>query len=150
MREALKRIAAKIKPGGQMTFIEHLKNEFSRFFTDKAVIISVLGGVLFYAALYPQPYLNQLPRQQSIAVVDHDNTPASRRLIRYANAAPQVHIVDRDGYKSVATGCFQTGGKAGLRISIWNPQLCMELSANPSLSGKASLAGNGLHPYQER
>jgi hypothetical protein len=28
-----------------MTFIERLKNEFSRFFTDKAVIISVIEGL---------------------------------------------------------------------------------------------------------
>jgi ABC-2 type transport system permease protein len=45
--------------------------------------------------LYPQPYLNQQPLQQPVAVIDQDNSPASRRLIRYADATPQVEVAHR-------------------------------------------------------
>lgn len=70
----------------------HLRQEFLNIFTNVYVILVVFGGLLLYAALYPQPYLNKLPLKQSVVVVDHDNTPASRRLIRFADATPEVAI----------------------------------------------------------
>ena len=97
-------------------FLHQLKEELLKIFTDKAVIITVIGGVLFYAALYPQPYLNQLPLQQSIAVVDQDNTPASRRLIRFADAAPQVHITQRVNSVSQAHELMLGGEIRGMMI----------------------------------
>lgn len=60
---------------------------------DKAVLISIFGGVLFYAALYPQPYLNDRPVDQPIAVVDQDNTATSRQLARWADSTQDVSIV---------------------------------------------------------
>ncbi len=97
-------------------FLNRLKNEFLNIFTDKAVLITVLGGVLLYAVLYPQPYLNQLPLKQSVAVVDHDNTPASRRLIRYADATPQVHVAGRVGSISEARSLLLDGQVRGMMI----------------------------------
>jgi len=76
-------------------FLQQLRAEFAAIFRDSAVILTVVGGVLFYAGLYPQPYLNDQPREQSIAVVDLDNSATSRRLVRWADATPQVRIEDR-------------------------------------------------------
>lgn len=73
-------------------FLQRLKEEFAAIFRDSAVILTVVGGVLFYAGLYPQPYLNDQPREQSIAVIDLDNSATSRRLVRWADATPQVRI----------------------------------------------------------
>lgn len=73
----------------------YLRQEFRNIFTNIYVLLVVFGGVLLYAALYPQPYLNKVPLQQPVVVVDHDHTPASRRLIRYADATPQVRIADQ-------------------------------------------------------
>lgn len=97
-------------------FIRRFKQELQKIFTDKAVIITIMGGVLFYAALYPQPYLNQLPLQQSVAVVDLDNTPASRRLIRFAGATPQVRITQRVGSIAQARTLLLGGEIRGMLV----------------------------------
>lgn len=73
-------------------FLKQLSLEFAAIFRDPAVAITVIAGVLFYAVLYPQPYLKQSPRDQSIAVIDQDNSHTSRRLIRWVNATPQVTV----------------------------------------------------------
>jgi len=121
-------------------FLEQLKKEFLKIFTDKAVIITVIGGVLFYAVLYPQPYLNQLPLQQSIAVVDHDNTPTSRRLIRYANATPQVHVAQHVGSISEARSLLLDGKVRGMLVIPRHFQKDLGLSRSPviGLAGDAN------------
>ncbi len=52
----------------------------------------VFGGGLFYSFLYPLPYAQQLPRVQSIEVVDLDGSNLSRQLIRMVDATPQVQV----------------------------------------------------------
>lgn len=73
-------------------FLQQLKFEFTAIFRDSAVLLTVIGGVFLYCVLYPQPYLNQLPRDQSIAVIDLDHTSTSRRLTRWIEATPDVQI----------------------------------------------------------
>jgi len=121
-------------------FLDHLKNEVLKIFTDTAVIITVIGGVLFYAVLYPQPYLNQLPQKQSIAVVDFDNSPASRRLIRYADATPQVHIVARVGSISQARSMLLDDQVRGMLIIPRHFERNLGLSRSPviGLAGDAN------------
>ncbi len=121
-------------------FLNRLKNEFLNIFTDKAVLITVLGGVLLYAVLYPQPYLNQLPLQQAIAVVDQDNTPASRRLIRYADATPQVHVAGRVGSISEARSLLLDGQVRGMMIIPRHFERDVGLSRSPviGLAGDAN------------
>lgn len=121
-------------------FFHHLQQEFLNIVADKAVIITVIGGVLFYAALYPQPYLNQLPLQQSIAVVDQDDTPASRRLIRFADAAPEVHINQRVGSISQARELLLSGEIRGMMVIPRYFERDLALSRSPviSLAGDAN------------
>jgi ABC-2 type transport system permease protein len=121
-------------------FLHRLREEFLKIFADKAVIITVIGGVLFYAALYPQPYLNQLPLKQSIAVVDHDNTPASRRLIRFANATPQVHITRRVNSVSEARVLLLDNEIRGMMIIPRHFERDLTLSRSPvvGLAGDAN------------
>jgi len=94
----------------------HLKQEFLHIFTNVYVILVVFGGLLLYAMLYPQPYLNKLPLQQSVVVVDHDHTPASRRLIRYADATPQVQITDQVDSVSQARELLLDGQVRGMLV----------------------------------
>ena len=121
-------------------FLQALKNEFRHIFTDKAVIFIIIGGVLFYAALYPQPYLKQLPLKQSIAVVDHDRTPASRRLIRYASATPQVHIAQRASSVSQARSMLLEGKVRGMLVIPQHFERDLVLSRSPviGLAGDAN------------
>lgn len=66
--------------------------ELKSIFTDRALMLTVFGGVIFYSFLYPLPYSQQLPRDQKIIVVDLDNSITSRQLIRMVDATPEVKV----------------------------------------------------------
>jgi len=78
-----------------MKIAQLIKHELAAIFTNTALLLTVFGGVLFYSFLYPLPYAKQLPREQSVVVVDLDGSNLSRRLIRMVNATPQVNIVSQ-------------------------------------------------------
>ena len=111
--------------------LQALKQEVRHLFTDKAVITIIIGGVLFYAALYPQPYLNQSLFKQTIAVVDHDRTPSSRRLIRYANATPQVTVAARADSISQARTLLLAGEVRGMLVIPQHFERDLILSRSP-------------------
>lgn len=72
-----------------------MSREFAAVFTDRAVLIIILGGSLFYALFYPLPYRAQVARDLPIAVVDHDGSASSRQLARWLDATEQVRVVVR-------------------------------------------------------
>jgi len=72
----------------QQLFMLELKSIFS----DRALLLTIFGGVIFYSFLYPLPYSQQLPRNQAIVVVDLDSSSLSRKLIRMVDATPEVHV----------------------------------------------------------
>jgi ABC-2 type transport system permease protein len=74
-------------------FLQQLSKEFSILIHNWGILLTVFGGVGFYAVLYPQPYLNNNPEQQTVAIVDHDNTSASRRLARWIDATSGARVV---------------------------------------------------------
>ncbi|PIE71597.1 MAG: ABC transporter [Deltaproteobacteria bacterium] len=78
-----------------MTIWRLLLTEIRDILGNPAISLTVIGGMLFYAFLYPQPYLNQVPRGQKIAVLDNDDSPMSRRLIRMVGATAQVDVVSQ-------------------------------------------------------
>lgn len=67
-------------------------HEWSLFFKDRAAVLVLVVAGIFYAFYYPLPYLNQVARELPVGVVDHDRSPLSRQLIRYADATEQVRI----------------------------------------------------------
>ncbi|QBF82766.1 ABC transporter permease [Shewanella maritima] len=67
--------------------------ELKAIWANKAIAITVFGGVFFYAILYPLPYLNNVATEQQIVVIDRDNSSLSRQVIRHANASPQIEVV---------------------------------------------------------
>ena len=75
-----------------MTWGEILVCEIKSIFTNFALLLTVFGGVFLYTFLYPLPYSQQLPRDQSVVLVDLDNSAVSRQLIRMVNATPNVQI----------------------------------------------------------
>ncbi|KDM89911.1 ABC transporter permease [Photobacterium galatheae] len=76
-----------------MSWRHILRLELKAIFTNPAIIFTVFGGVLIYSLLYPLPYAQQLPREQQIAVVNLDNSPISRTLVRMVDATPQVKVM---------------------------------------------------------
>lgn len=67
--------------------------ELKAITADKAIAITLFGGILLYSVLYPLPYLHQVPTKQKIVVVDLDHSSLSRKLIRDSQASPQLSIV---------------------------------------------------------
>lgn len=76
-----------------MSFWLLIKQELKSIFADKAILMTVIGGVVFYAILYPLPYAYQVPTEQLVVVVDNDNSSLSRAVIRHADASPKIKII---------------------------------------------------------
>ncbi|BEU01295.1 ABC transporter [Agarivorans sp. OAG1] len=72
-----------------------LRIELRRIVSNRALILTVFGGLLLYAFLYPQPYLNQTPLQQPIAVINADGSQLSRQLIRMVDASPLLKVTSQ-------------------------------------------------------
>ena len=99
-----------------MGLIPLIINELRAILADKTIVITVFGGVLFYAILYPLPYLNQVPTEQQLVVVDHDNSSLSRQLIRYADASAKIQVAAKVGSIDAAKNWIETGRAHGLLV----------------------------------
>ncbi|MGY5451143.1 ABC transporter permease [Agarivorans sp. MS3-6] len=75
-----------------MTWLVLLQIEARRILANRALLLTVFGGLLLYAFLYPQPYIKQTPLQQPIAVINADGSQLSRQLIRMVNANPLLQV----------------------------------------------------------
>lgn len=73
--------------------IKAFAQELKAVFRDKAVVVILLGGSLFYALFYPLPYQPQVAQSLPIGVLDHDRSAMSRDLIRRIDANPSVDVV---------------------------------------------------------
>ncbi|MBR9728763.1 ABC transporter permease [Shewanella intestini] len=99
-----------------MRFLTFLRHELFAILSDKAIVITMFGGVAFYAFLYPLPYLHNVPSEQPIVVVDHDHSSFSRLLIRHANASPKLDVVGLVQSDHEAQQWIEQGKAKGLVI----------------------------------
>ena len=79
-----------------MSFIEVFKDEAKKIFTDIAVVLTIIGGVILYSFLYPQPYESQSVSSIAISVVDLDKSDVSRSIVFKLNSTPQIDVVQQD------------------------------------------------------
>ena len=79
-----------------MNFFEVLVQEAKLIFTDVAIVLTIVGGVVFYSFLYPQPYEKESVSGLSVSVVDLDKSDVSRDIIYKLNTTPQVDITRQD------------------------------------------------------
>ena len=79
-----------------MTFLSTLKQETKRIFTDVTIVLTIIGGVIFYSFLYPQPYLKQSVSKLDISVVDYDKSDVSRDIVFSLNATAQISVARED------------------------------------------------------
>lgn len=75
-----------------MTLLQQIRAELKAIIRSVSIMSALIGGVLIYAVLYPQPYLNDVPREQRVAIIDLDSSQLSRKLIRMVDATPQVKV----------------------------------------------------------
>ena len=79
-----------------MRFLEVFSAEAKLIFTDVAIVLTIIGGVLLYAFLYPQPYLSQSVSGLSVSFVDLDKSKVSREIAFKLNATPQISVTRQD------------------------------------------------------
>ena len=95
-------------------FWDLLRLELRTLLADRAIMLTLFGGVLFYSFLYPQPYLHQLPREEAVVVVNEDGSQLSRQLEFMADATPQVKLVARAASLDEARHLLLTGKGRGI------------------------------------
>lgn len=99
-----------------MSFWQLVWTELRAIVADKAIAVTLFGGVLFYSVLYPLPYLHQVPTDQQIVVVDLDHSSLSRKLIRQADASPKISVIGQVGSIKEAKVWIETGRAHGLLV----------------------------------
>ena len=79
-----------------MGFNSVFRAEVKRIFSDVAIVLTIIGGVILYSFLYPQPYAKESVSALPISVVDLDKSDVSRGIIFELNATPQVDVIRHD------------------------------------------------------
>ena len=99
-----------------MSFWQLVSAELKAIVVDKAIAVTLFGGVLFYSVLYPLPYLHQVPTEQQLVVVDLDRSSLSRRLIRHADASAKISVIGQVTSISQAQSWIESGRAHGLLV----------------------------------
>ncbi len=79
-----------------MNFLTTFIYEAKAIFSDTAIVLTIIGGVILYSFLYPQPYANQSISNLGISVVDYDKSDVSRSIVFKLNATPQIIVARND------------------------------------------------------
>lgn len=95
-------------------FRDLLRLELRSLLADRAILLTLFGGILFYSFLYPQPYLNQTPRELPVVLVDEDGSQLSRQLAFMADATPEVRLADQVATLAEAEQLVNAGQASGL------------------------------------
>ena len=123
-----------------MTWKKLINSEIYTIFTNIPLLITVFGGVFIYSFLYPLPYINQIPKEQKIAVINMDNSQLSRTIERMADATQQIKITQRVHNIDEAKALLVSGEIAGF---LFIPQhfyrdILLEKSPNLLFAANAS------------
>ncbi|MGI2179519.1 ABC transporter permease [Shewanella frigidimarina] len=123
-----------------MNFWQLIVAECKAILADKAIVITLFGGVLFYSVLYPLPYLNQVPTEQQVVVVDHDNSSLSRLVTRHADASAKIKIFANANSIDQAQAWIDQGKAHGLLVipANFRRDLLLGKGATLSYGGDAS------------
>ncbi len=123
-----------------MSWLELIKAEFRAILTNPAILLTVIGGILFYSFLYPQPYINQIPREQKVVLCDLDNTPTSRDFARKVNATSQVKLIANVYKKNKIKDMIQKKEALGYLLIPKNFEKDLKLQKSPTIvyGGNAS------------
>ena len=124
-----------------MSWGDLFKHELKAIFSNFSLVFTVFGGVVFYSFLYPLPYINELPREQRVAVVNLDHSQMSRELIRMADATPQVHITEHLGSINAAKVALEDRQVDGILVIPEHFYRDVMMGTSPTLAyaGNAAL-----------
>jgi ABC-2 type transport system permease protein len=123
-----------------MTFWQLIVAECKAILADKAIMVTLFGGVLFYSVLYPLPYLYQVPTEQKVVVVDHDNSSLSRLVTRHTDASAKIKILANLNSIDQAQAWIDQGKANGVLVipADFRRDLLLGKGATLSYGGDAS------------
>jgi len=92
-----------------MNFRETFFQELRTIFSDVAIVLTIIGGIILYSFLYPQPYAQESVHSLRVSVVDLDRSDISKEIRFKLNATPQVVIArvdtsEKDAKKALLEG----------------------------------------------
>ena len=73
-------------------FLHQFRGELSAIFHDSGALLLIVIALPLYTIIYSTAYGGEVVRDVSIAVVDKDNTPSSRRFITSIASGPNTHV----------------------------------------------------------
>lgn len=85
-------------------FVEAFVSTFRAVFTDRAVVMVMVGAVILYSFFYPTGYRQQVASEQPVVIVDQDRTALSRELIRHIERVNAVHVTALMASEAEAAG----------------------------------------------
>lgn len=117
-----------------------LQSELLHIVRDRSVMLVMIGGILFYALLYPLPYHHNVPGKQAIAVLDLDRSALARKLVRMADATPQLRVAAMPQSMDEATSLLENGVVHGLLVipSGYERDVYLGRPVNIAVAGDAS------------
>ena len=121
-------------------FWDLVRLELRTLVSDRTIMLTLFGGVFFYSFLYPQPYLQQLPREEPVVVINEDGSQLSRQLEFMADATAQVRLVARVSSLDEARQWLIDGRASGILLipRHFYRDLLLGKSVTLSYSGDAS------------
>lgn len=72
-----------------------MRNEYRAIFADPGVMLVIIFAIFIYSTLYSFGYKNEVLQNVPIAVIDDDNTYASRKITDSFNAGPNTYVAYR-------------------------------------------------------
>ncbi len=92
-----------------MSLYRVFKQEAKLIFSDIAIVLTIIGGVILYSFLYPQPYASESVSELAISVVDMAVSDTSRDIIFHLDATPQISVSRVDGSQKEAQLAILSG-----------------------------------------
>jgi len=117
-----------------MSFFETFKKEAELIFKDPAIILTIIGGVLLYSFLYPQPYANQSVSELAVSVVDYDQSDISRSIIFKLDATAQIEVLRRDLSEKDAKEALLNGDVKAIIIIPAHFKRDLALNKSPTIA----------------
>ncbi len=123
-----------------MNFSTVFKGEAKLIFTDIALMLTIIGGVILYSFLYPQPYVKQSVSKLNVSVVDLDRSDISRDIIYKLNSTPQIDITRVDNSLMDAKNALVLGKIKGIVVipNHFKRDLALNKSPTIAVGGDAS------------
>ncbi|MEA2073654.1 MAG: ABC transporter permease [Campylobacterota bacterium] len=117
-----------------MKFLEVFREEAKLIFSDVAIVLTIIGGVILYAFLYPQPYSSQSVSSLSISYVDLDKSKLSAEIAFMLNATPQITITREEMSEKDAKEALSRGEVKAIIIIPKNFSRDVKLNLSPSVA----------------